>query len=111
MTWAYFSVSAMRSWVLPFFARYSPRTLSRDSGLNALGAGMLAAYWVSMTKPAMFSSRWRWNSLKPGSTKARDSSRARSARKFMKITASPSSTFTGSPMRVALTNSSLSPRS
>jgi hypothetical protein len=40
----------------------------------------------------------------------RVSSRARSARKFMKTTASPSSTFTGSPMEVALTNSSLSPR-
>ncbi|MCY1445859.1 hypothetical protein D9M71_623910 [compost metagenome] len=49
VTWAYFSVSAMRSWVLPFLARYSPSTLSRDSGLKAQGAGMLAAYWVSIT--------------------------------------------------------------
>jgi hypothetical protein len=48
--------------------------------------------------------------LEAGSTNTGDSSRARSARKFMKTTASPSSTLTASPMVVALTNSSLSPR-
>ena len=48
--------------------------------------------------------------VKSVSTKARVISRARSARKFMKISASPSSIGTASPMRVALTNSSFSSR-
>ncbi|MNE38505.1 hypothetical protein D3C80_1324070 [compost metagenome] len=46
VTWAYFSVSAMRSWVLPFLARYSPSTLFRLDGAKAAGAGILAEYWV-----------------------------------------------------------------
>src|SRR5476651_191837 len=71
VTWAYFSVSAMRSWVLPLLARYSPSTFSRLPAAKAEGAGMLAAYWVSMTKPASFGWRARSNSLKPSSTNTR----------------------------------------
>ena len=36
VTCAYFSVSAMRSWVLPLAARYSPRVLVSVSGLKAV---------------------------------------------------------------------------
>ena len=73
---------------------------------------MSAAYWVSMTKSARAGTFSLAKLLKSGLTKARVIWRARSARKFMKITASPSFTVAGvSPMTDAFTNSSFSPRS
>jgi 2,3-bisphosphoglycerate-independent phosphoglycerate mutase len=47
VTWAYFSVSAIRSWVLPKLAMYSPNVFFRIFGGKAQGVSMLSAYWVS----------------------------------------------------------------
>ena len=51
VTWAYFSVSAIRSWVLPFFARYSPRVLVSVWGLKATVSlsSKVLSYWVMDT--------------------------------------------------------------
>ena len=50
VTWAYFSVSAMRSWVMPMLLRYSPRpffTATRGHATSTLG--MEASYSVLHT--------------------------------------------------------------
>ncbi len=43
VTWGYFSVSAMRSWVSPRLSMTSPRVLCSATGGKAAGAGMSAA--------------------------------------------------------------------
>ena len=50
VTWAYFSVSAMRSWVMPMLLRYSPSpffTAMRGHATSTLG--MEASYSVLHT--------------------------------------------------------------
>ena len=50
VTWAYFSVSAMRSWVMPILLRYSPRPLAtRFRGKATRTLGMEASYSVVHT--------------------------------------------------------------
>ena len=71
---------------------------------------MLSAYSVSMTKSDIVGRVLRLNPSKSVSTKLRVISRARSARKFIKTTESPSLTVTNASLsaviNVGLTNSS-----
>ena len=108
VTWAYFSVSAMRSWVMPIRERYSPRpltTLCRGKATSTLG--MEASYSVVQTKVRGKSCR-----VKPensGSTRARVSSRARSGRKLKKMTLSLSLMEPSASQTTGSTNSSVTP--
>ena len=50
VTWAYFSVSAMRSWVLPWAARYSPSVFFSSTGGYATSQlGIVASYSAMQT--------------------------------------------------------------
>lgn len=99
----------MRSWVRPASASNSPKVCRRSSGANATGAGNFASYSVRQTKRASAGTRAS-NPSNAGDTNAAVSWRARSARKFMNTTASPSAIGCAPSMTVGSTNSSFSPR-
>ena len=110
VTWAYFSVSAIRSWVMPIWLRYSPRpfwTVTRGKATSTLG--MEASYSVLHTK--VTGKNWRVNPSKSGSTRVRVISRARSGRKLKKITLSLSEMVPSLSQTTGSTNSSVTPRS
>ena len=114
VTCAYFSVSEIRSCVLPCFSNHSPNTFVKGSGANAIGALMSAAYSVIITKALNCGDFFLSKPLKSASTKARVISRARSALKLAKITVSPSlisaAAWPSGTTVVAATNSSFSSR-
>ena len=92
VTCAYFSVSAMRSWVLPCDCKYSPNVLVSDVGSKAILVTSLfcnsSEYLVSITNFDSVGSFSRVKPSKSAETSAWLISRARSARKFIKITLS-----------------------
>ena len=105
----------MRSCVRPSAERTSPKPFLIVCGANATGsAANSSPYDVRQTYAESFGTRARAKPANAGSVSARVSCRARSARKFMNTTASPSAIAAGRPAAsttaVACTNSSVSPR-
>ena len=82
----------------------------RESPLVLAATGRLASYSVRLTKRDSGTTRGRTKPVKSGRTKQAVISRARSARKFINTTASPSRIGTASARTVGCTNSSVSPR-
>ena len=114
VTWAYFSVSAMRSCLRPLLATYSPSVLVSVWGLKAISRLVkVSSYLVIDTKCTLWYPPSRSKPSKSGSIIERVSSRVRSGRKLKNITLSPALTWaTGRPPSVSTTvgctNSSVS---
>jgi len=107
VTWAYFSVSAMRSCVSPARLTTSPRVSSISSGPNTVGRRKSGSYSVIAETGNVPSGLRKPSNL--GSASARDISRARSARKFHMKKRSPGCAPSYQPTSVGRTNSSSSP--
>ena len=92
VTWAYFSVSAIRSCLPPAFETTSPIVSRRSSAAKivVMKGANAAEYSTIPSAAANLTGCGRANAVKPGSTSAVRISRARSARKFAMSTPSPS---------------------
>ena len=89
VTWGYFSVSATCSWRPPAAAITCGSVTAGCAGANATGYGHPSSYSVIVVYRVTGSAPPRSISEKPGSHRARVSSRIRSGRKLNAITESP----------------------
>jgi hypothetical protein len=90
VTWAYFSVSAIRSCLSPRDERTSPRVIRGCTVSKATGKGKFSWYLVKVVKLASAGLTGRSNAVNPTSVRTLEISRPRSARKLKKMPESPS---------------------